>query len=433
MRYNLISVENFSVSFGNEKILGPLSLEVETGQIYALIGESGSGKTLFLKSILELLFSEHGWSVEGKIEKVPGLRIGWVAQNPSFQLFHNFVYEELGFDHKERALRFLEDFGIGFLSEKRSAELSQGEKAMVSLARAFSKKPGVMLLDEVMVNLSGERRKWFSTKLKEFVSSGGSVLLVEHTPEVLGAADEIILFSKKGIEKITQESAAEILSFDVCQEKKYAVSSTVTEPLLKLGSIRDERIELTRDRDWNMEFFSGEIVGISGGNGCGKTSFLELLAGFRSPGSGKIFYRGKKWKTLKERKRKLGFVAQEPWSQFFCRTVSEEFEFSGISDKTEITGFLGKFSLTGHRDEQVSSLSYGEQQRLALALLAASDCEIMLLDEPTYGMDRDNMKLFCRVLEEERSSGKLILFASHDLPLLEKICSRIVRLSGSEE
>jgi len=182
----IVSLDSFSVQAPDgHHILNSVSLQIVPGRFTALLGSSGAGKTTLLRAILHLLPTGAGWKTDGFLDRFPGLRVGWVAQNPGLQLFRNFVHEELGFSRVENAAAFLEPLELASLAGRRCAELSQGEKTMVVLARSLHQNPHLLVLDEVMVNLSAARRDWFRRLLADFVGCGGAVLAVEHSPELL--------------------------------------------------------------------------------------------------------------------------------------------------------------------------------------------------------------------------------------------------------
>lgn len=174
----------------------------------------------------------------------------------------------------------------------------------------------------------------------------------------------------------------------------------------------------------------GEIIGIIGPSGSGKSCLLRCLAGVLTPISGLILYDGQK-----QAPREIGLIIQEPEVQFFNETIYQEIAFAlenrGIS-KAEIDKIvrlaLQKTGFQGEIHQSPFNLSGGEQRRVAIASILALDPQVLLLDEPTVGLDFDGLEMISQIIKGFRKEHKLVLIVSHDLDFLYRLVDRYLVL-----
>ncbi|OQA91275.1 MAG: putative HMP/thiamine import ATP-binding protein YkoD [Elusimicrobia bacterium ADurb.Bin231] len=427
---NLIIFEQVSISSSNrsDMILFPFDLAIKFDRILSVIGVSGSGKTTFLKLVMNLLRPESGWITEGKIKKMPGLRIGWIAQNPSLQLFKNFVFEEFYPLTRKESENCLSKFGLDYLAAKRCCELSQGEKTLIVFAVAMSRNINLLVMDEVMVNLSASRRDNLKMWLKNFVSAGGSVISVEHTTDMAEISDDIIYIDQGRVQPVSGEVARSILAVDFSGLPLQKDTTTCNSECLNISGLSDTGIVSSALNPLELSIKKGEFIGLKGDNGTGKTTLLNIIAGLIKPGRGRITCNGKKLNGLKSRLGKMSFVSHEPLNQLFAATVSDEFDFTRCAFDGGAVKLLKDFNLETLSDRGIYTLSYGEQQRLVLSVNIVSPADILLLDEPTYGMDKQNMRVLIETLLSEKKKGRTIIMASHDESLLNHLADRIISI-----
>lgn len=182
--------------------------------------------------------------------------------------------------------------------------------------------------------------------------------------------------------------------------------------------------------DINFSAIEGEIIGIIGGNGQGKTTFLKILAGLLNPVEGNIFINGKVTNS-KERLNKTYFVMQDSDYQLYGESVFEEL-FIGI-DRTYTMeqyakNILKELGLNDLINRHPASLSGGQKQRVVIGASFMKNGSILLLDEPTSGLDYENMKKLSSILIEESKKGKIICIISHDYQFLKESCDRIINI-----
>ena len=183
----------------------------------------------------------------------------------------------------------------------------------------------------------------------------------------------------------------------------------------------------------NLNFcvYPGEIVGVIGKNGCGKSTLARTLCGLQKELHGEVLYKNRTVPS-KRRIRKAYLVMQDPDYQLFTDSVYQELllALSDQKDKDEkrIDDILDELNLTIYKERHPMSLSGGQKQRTAIGVAALRDAEVLIFDEPTSGLDYKNMESVAGILSALSKRGKAILVISHDNELLMKICSRVIRM-----
>lgn len=181
----------------------------------------------------------------------------------------------------------------------------------------------------------------------------------------------------------------------------------------------------------NFRVYPGEIVGVVGKNGCGKSTLARTLCGLQKELRGEVLYQNSMIPS-KRRIRKAYLVMQDPDYQLFTDSVYQELllALSDQKDKDEkrIDDILDELNLTIYKERHPMSLSGGQKQRTAIGVAALRDAEVLIFDEPTSGLDYKNMESVAGILSALSKRGKAILVISHDNELLMKICSRVIRM-----
>ncbi|HKP52117.1 MAG TPA: ATP-binding cassette domain-containing protein [Chloroflexia bacterium] len=189
-------------------------------------------------------------------------------------------------------------------------------------------------------------------------------------------------------------------------------------------------------RDFSMELRAGEITALMGRNGVGKTTILRLILGLLKPAKGKVVTEGldTRHTPLEEMSRVVGYVPQQPDVLLFADTVSGEIDFTRRAHRLPPDGaaLLENLGLTRYREHDPRDLSVGERQRVALAAVLAGEPRMLVLDEPTRGLDYLQKEALAEILRDLRDKGRTIVLATHDVELAAQIADRVVLLGDGE-
>jgi energy-coupling factor transport system ATP-binding protein len=470
-----------------------VSLTVEPGEFVLLCGRSGSGKSTLLRAGCGLVPHFHGGAISGELE-VAGMdvrshgpaelstAVGLVAQEPESQVVSATVRAEVelplelrGMESEARS-RAVEEvalaLGIDELLERTTDTLSGGELQRVALAAALATRPRLVLLDEPTSQLdpvAGDELISLLRRLNE--EWGVSVLLGEHRLErCLAAADRVValdagavafdggphaflewaldadpalatpaarLFRDAGlpIAVSVREARRTVAERGLGRGKEersegaYAAHRTNQHERDRALSVRDlwvelgegeERMEALRGIDLDLD--PGERVALMGRNGAGKSTLLRAAAGLIEPRRGRL-----------EAPRGVGLLPQRPGDLLVRETVGEELSSEAGRQALRLFG-LERLEGADPRD-----LSGGERQRLALAIVVAgrgpgggSPPGVVLLDEPTRGMDRARKGELAELTGELAEEGAAVLIATHDVEFAATFAERVVLMGRGE-
>ena len=462
-----------------EPALKNVSFSVEEGEFLVVCGKSGCGKSTLLRHFKtamspygkregEILFD--GRPLEEVSVREQGARIGYVLQSPDNQVVTDKVWHELafglenlGYDTGVIRLRVAEMasfFGIQNWFMKNVEELSGGQKQLLNLAAVMAMQPDILVLDEPTSQLDPLAAGDFLATLRKINTElGTSIVLIEHRlEEVIAYGDRIMVMEDGRILALEppRRLAGQIRGNDMframpvpmriydalggtgecpvtvregrewLQKQPLPKQPPAPERQARSGEtvieIRDVWFRYEKNlpdvvRDLNMQVKKGELYCLLGGNGTGKTTTLNLIGRLRKPYRGKIFLKGKEIGKYRERELYgpvLGILPQNPQCLFVKDTVEEDLKEMGkggdllekVIRKTEI-----RHLLRAHPYD----LSGGEQQRAALAKVLLLDPEILLLDEPTKGMDGFYKQKLAGILKGLTGEGKTVLMVSHDI------------------
>ncbi len=472
---DLLKIENLRFTYPSRSTpaLDGVTLNIKKGEFITVCGASGCGKSTLLSHIKPSL-TPHGYtsgtitldgrSIKDLTQREEAARIGFVMQSPEDQLVTDKVWHELAFglerlglssaDIRARVAETAEYFGIADKFDSNVSVLSGGEKQLVNLASVMAMRPEILILDEPTSQLDPIAASEYLASVSRLNRELGiTVILAEHRLEDAFAISDRVIVMDRG--RIVADSSPRKLGAAMPRELyDYMPTAACVHAALQGDgdtpiTVRDGRefiseyikthtpipSEASPDnygevllsarelyyryepnlRDvisaFSLEARAGELLCILGGNGSGKSTALSLLAGIYEPQSGEILRHGK-----------CAFLPQDPTTLFTSSTVREELceisqDFYKIAELCEIEELL---------DFHPFDLSGGERQRTALAKILLCDPDIILVDEPTKGMDPTFKRTLGKIFRTLLDDDKAIIMVSHDAEFCAEIADRCV-------
>ena len=457
---------NFRYDGSDENTLQDVSLSVKKGECVVLTGASGCGKTSLTRLINGLIPHFYSGRLEGRVmvdgKDISGSEphelahiVGSVFQNPRTQFFTTdtdselvFGMENCGVSYEEMHRRFrdtVQALRLKKLCGRDIFALSGGEKQRIAFGSIFALHPQVYILDEPSANLDAAGIQMLREILLLLKEQGKTILIAEHRLYYLRElADRVVLMKNGNISRIFP--ARELTGLSVSEINALGLRALHPQSLTVKSRAAPENVPalefcgLSASYEKGKEVFidihaavrAGEIAGIIGPNGQGKTTLAHTICGLRREKSGEVLFDGKPIKPH-HRNRHAFLVLQDPNYQLFCDSVLAELQLAAPGqppDPMKITSILRVLDLESVQDKHPLSLSGGQKQRLCVALAALNPAKVLIFDEPTSGLDYTNMKRVTQMLSALAAQGKAILVISHDNEFLSGVCSRIISLSA---
>ncbi len=411
-------------------------------------------------------------------------KIGFVMQNPDNQIVTDKVWHELAFglenlgiDSEKIRLRVAEMvsyFGISSWFEKNVNELSGGQKQLMNLASVMAMHPEVLILDEPTSQLDPiSAENFLSTVDKINKELGVTVVITEHRlEEIFPCVDRVIAMEEgkiiadgtpaqignefESLPEFLRLSAPtamrifnEVKSDGICpvtvregrawlkKRKIYGMpdntkaAESEKEKVLEAKEISFRYSKNSQDVLNNLSFSAckGELLVILGANGSGKSTLVKLLSAIAHPYSGNIKVNSKKIEKyrLAELYKTISVLPQNVQALFTSKTVKDE--LAEISTKeSEVKRIMQLLGLERLSKSHPYDLSGGEQQRLALAKVLLKDTQIIIMDEPTKGMDAEFKSVLADIIDKLKSEGRTIIIISHDIEFCAKYADRCAML-----
>ncbi len=469
----MIRLEHYSYAYPSrtERALDDVSLCVRQGEVVLVTGPTGAGKTTLCLAAAGVLHHDYGGASSGRVALMGrdiaeyeglaeiGRHVGVVFDDPEAQLIFTTVEEEIvsgleGFPLPREALlaqmeRILELTATADLRARAPHTLSGGQKQRVAIAATLALGTDILILDEPTSELDEEGTQMLFRIVQRLKAEGKTVLIVEHKLDALFALADRMIFLEGG--RVTVEGAPEdllrdervrsVLHADLSARPvrpSHSRSRDPSGPCTPIVSI--ERLVHAYDghealRDLDLAIHSGEFVAIIGDNGSGKTTLIKHLIGLLKPTNGSVTVKGIDTRntTINELARHVGLVFQNPDTMLFEETVEREVMFGpmnlGMSDAADrVSHALDEVGLAAQRRTYPRSLSRGERQRLAVACIVAMEPEVIVLDEPTTGLDATESARVMALASRLRDEGKTIVMVTHNMKIVEDYADRIVLL-----
>ncbi|TVY01360.1 ABC transporter ATP-binding protein [Cohnella terricola] len=455
-------VTNLKLKFAGEDALlfKGVSLAFRPGEHALLLGPSGCGKSTLLQVLSGL--------IPGSIE-VPMIadevivpeRWGYVFQDPDTQFCMPYVDEELAFvlenlqvpreDMPARIERHLRQVGLSLPDSHVPIQtLSQGMKQRLAIASALATEPEVLFLDEptALLDEEGTEQVWQTIRS---LADGMTLIVVEHKIEgIIDLFDRIVVIGPAG-EVVADGAAREVISLRKKELDRYGVwypgiwddrpslrrsplPAPDVPPLLAMERYRGLRGSVVVIEAEQADVYPGDWIGIMGDNGAGKSSLLlAIMRLIKTEGVCEVA--GRELKKVEHLAEHAAFVFQNPELQFVTHSVRDEIEYSLAVDgvpleerRARSADLMDALQLLESADRHPYQLSMGQKRRLSVASAIIRGQRLLLLDEPTFGLDARNTFAMLDLLERLRAEGMAIVMVTHDPRIVERYCTKLWRV-----
>ena len=422
--------------------LAEVSLRVEPGEVVAVLGPSGSGKSTLLRALAGLVPHFHGGRFEGRVVVAgkdtrrfrPADLAGELAtlfQDPEDQVVFGRVENEVAFGLENigtppgqiwpRAHAALAEAGAQRLAERRTETLSSGELQRVCLASVLALEPTLLLLDEPTSQLDPQGAEQILDLACEL---GAAVLVSEQRPSLPLERCDRVLFVTDGRIAVdaARDEALDLLPAEYLPRKPVQLPATAGEGdvLCRLDDVTfayDSRPVLERA---SVTLRRGEVVALTGPNGVGKTTLAKIAAGLLDPQSGSVKTQGR-----------CCYLSQDPGRYLVKDRAEDESALAVGGDRERARRALAEVGLAGFEDRHPRDMSSGERERLALASVLVADPDVLILDEPTRGVDPQRKAELAAQLRRD-AQRRATLVVTHDLVFAGDVADREIALETRE-
>lgn len=471
--------------------LDGLDLVIEPGERVLIAGASGAGKSTLLRGFAGVLGGDDEGEQRGEL-RVDGVRpdhsrgrVGLVLQDPDTQIVLGRVGDDVAFGCENlglapdriwpRVRSSLDAVGLDLPLTHPTAQLSGGQKQRLALASMLALRPRAVLLDEPTANLDPPGARMVRDSVARVLDATGSTLLiVEHRVDLwIDVVDRVIVLDENGryVEDgrpgaVFSSPSQALLDAGVWLPGRppsvpgrsarvgvngsngLSVPMDAATTLLRASSLSVGRGEWARE-GIDLEIDSGSVTAIVGDNGAGKTTLALTIAGLLPPRSGILsatpaLARGAvgdrpiRWKS-RQLLTRIGMVFQEPEHQFLTATVRAEVEVGltamGVRGRERLqrsAALLDALGLAALANCNPFTLSGGQKRRLSVATVLATAPQVIVLDEPTFGQDRNGWQALASLVVDAVERGSAIVAVSHDEHFVRSVADSVFRLDATD-
>jgi ribose transport system ATP-binding protein len=463
----MLSMQEIRKSFFGVEVLHEVDFTVSKGEIMGLCGENGAGKSTLMK-ILAGIHAQDSGDIVFKDAVIRRNATPMEMQNAGVSMIHqelNFLDELtvaqniflcrepryptglINFGRmRDDAAAILEKLGEKIDPKRKMRDLKIAQKQMVEIAKAISFNVELLVMDEPTSMLTGKETKILFDLIANLSAQGLAVVYISHRlKEIIDVCHKVTvlkdgsLVAVKNVADVTAQDLAALMVGRLVQTTK--ASDFSGDPDAVMLEVRDVSDDLLKGVDFKVR--RGEILGFSGLVGAGRTELMEVIFGIRKPKTGSIFIEGKP-ATIRSAmdaiRADLGFVTEDRKETGLvgCRDITDNANYvswlktAGIfkgrtRSMANAKRMIDRLAIRCSSPAQnVSNLSGGNQQKVALSKWLLSGARVLVLDEPTRGVDVGSRQEIYQIIRELAAEGVAILIVSSDLPEILTICERVI-------
>jgi len=479
----LLTCRDLEVGYDGVQVLFGVDLEVGEGEILALLGTNGAGKSTVLRAISGTTQASAGAIFyDGRdITHMPPHEIagrGAILMPGGRGVFPGLSVQEnlsmatwLGGDDLDKSAAIREAYDLFPVLARRknepAAALSGGEQQMLSLAQVFVGKPKLLMIDELSLGLSPAVVGELLETIREINRRGTAIILVEQSVNVALTVAHRAVFMEKGEVKFDGPTEELLRRPDILRAvyvrgtggatatpRQREVIRDDAQPALEVQGIRKSYGGVVALDGSNFALREGEILGIIGPNGAGKTTLYDVISGFQAPDAGRVLYRGVDITGLSaEARARQGLVRRFQDARLFPSLTVTEMLLCALDRRLEVRSIglsavmarparnaerrlraradhlIDLLGLGAYRDKFVKELSTGLRRIVDIACVIAADPQVLLLDEPSSGIAQAEAEMLGPMLRRVRhETGCSMLIIEHDMPLITAVSDELIAL-----
>ena len=460
-----IEMKDIYKSFGKNDVLKGVDFTLNDGEIHALVGENGAGKSTLMNILSGVLSKDKGEIlIDGKEVDISDTNVAkkygisfihqelsdWPELTVMDNIFmNNEIKNGIFLDKakmRKKCIELLERFDLDINPKTKVSELSVGQRQMMEIAKANLNKVNVLILDEPTSALTNNEIDKLFKLIKRLRDKNVSMIYISHRMEEIFSLTNKITVMRDGksvsVMDTNKTDEREVVSYMVGRD----IGDFYPEMDAEISDVKIELKNFNREgffKDINIEAKKGEVLGISGLMGAGRTEIMRSVFGLDPKDSGEVFIDGKKIEIKNPAdaiKNKIGFVTENRQEEGLILDESIRENISLLNfDKFSKNSFIDKakeknlsdnlvdsFKVkTQSSESKISDLSGGNQQKVVFAKWYAIGPEILILDEPTKGVDVGAKREIYDLIKELTKKAVSIILISSDLPELISLSNRI--------
>ncbi|MEG0177511.1 ABC transporter ATP-binding protein [Anaerorhabdus sp.] len=448
-----------------------VSFSLKQGDIHSLLGENGAGKSTLMKVLYGMTPMDEGKIlIDGKEVKIKSpkdaidLGIGMVHQHfmlsPVMTVIENIIVNNEPKSRffidskkaKEEIQNLIDKFNFNINGETKVEDLSVGEQQRVEILKAIYRGANILILDEPTAVLTPQEVEELFVIMRKLKEDNKSIVIITHKlKETLAIADTISVLrdgkmvqSNLSLENVTVHDLANLMVGRDVELNMRRNNTNKGDTYFEVKNVSLEEKGIKVLKDINLNICKGEILGIAGIEGNGQTELIEVLTGLKKPTSGNFYKGGQEifGNPNKFIKNKIGHIPEDRHLRGLVVDLpiednlilgyhdKEEFMKNGLMKKKNISDFSNKaikeyMIKTPSKNELVGSLSGGNQQKVVIARVFEQNPDVLIVAQPTRGVDVGATEYIHQQLLKLRDEGKSILLISADLDEVRSLSDRI--------
>ena len=469
----ILRVDNLSKSFFGVKALDNIHFDLKKGEVHALMGENGAGKSTFMKILIGLLKADSG-TISFNSEQIENMDVHSIIKKgismihqeilmvPELTVAQNIF---LGRDIKrsylldeqainQQAENLLQAMGLNIKVRTKTKHLSIAELQLIEIAKAVSNNARVIIMDEPSSALSENEVEILFKIIADLKSKGVAIIYISHKmEEIYQIADRITVLrdgkfiATKAAAELDKSSLISLMVGREIEELFSANSIAQPEVVLKVKNLHKKG----KFSDINFEVHAGEVLGIAGLMGAGRTEIARAIFGLDSFDGGEIILKGKKLKIrtpkdairegigyVSEDRKSLGFIPELSVKQNISLSSILNYSKAGFIDEKKEEKASSKIAQqlnikASGLNQKVMNLSGGNQQKVVIAKVLMASPFLIILDEPTRGIDIGAKHEIYKLIRQLTDSGLAVIMISSELPEILGMSNRILILSKGKQ